>query len=384
MKVAIIDADLIGQKKHRFPNLVSMKLSGYHKELGDTTELVTEYSQELLSKFDKIYLSKVFIDTEVPEWVLKLDNIEYGGTGFFYDKAPSLPYEVEHHMPDYHLYDAWVQYKLDNGGKRNEYKYYLDYSIGFMTRGCFRQCEFCVNKKYKKVEAHSALDEFLDESRKYICLLDDNILGFGKWKEVFESLQSSGKPFQFKQGLDIRMLNDAKCKALKESKYHGSITFAFDNIEDKEVFIKKAKLLRKYFTKKHNGFMCYVLCAFDRNDKYDDEFWKQDVKDTFERILILAKYGFNPYVMRYEAYKDSPYYGTYVNLTRWCNQTSTFMCNSYEEFCIRNDNYCGGKRTSSTWRYYEQINNDEFAEYIHVNPQDIIIDYWNRGDDYDS
>ena len=151
MKVAIIDADLIGQKKHRFPNLASMKLSGYHKELGDTTELVTEYSQELLSKFDKIYLSKVFIDTEVPEWVLKLDNIEYGGTGFFYDKAPSLPYEVEHHMPDYHLYDAWVQHKLDNGGKRNEYKYYLDYSIGFMTRGCFRQCEFCVNKKYKKV-----------------------------------------------------------------------------------------------------------------------------------------------------------------------------------------------------------------------------------------
>ena len=33
-KVAIIDADLIGRKKHRFPNLVCMKLSGYYKELG--------------------------------------------------------------------------------------------------------------------------------------------------------------------------------------------------------------------------------------------------------------------------------------------------------------------------------------------------------------
>lgn len=34
MKVAIIDADLIGHKKHRFPNLACMKLSAYHKSGG--------------------------------------------------------------------------------------------------------------------------------------------------------------------------------------------------------------------------------------------------------------------------------------------------------------------------------------------------------------
>ena len=28
-QIAIIDADLIGRKKHRFPNLVCMKLSNY-------------------------------------------------------------------------------------------------------------------------------------------------------------------------------------------------------------------------------------------------------------------------------------------------------------------------------------------------------------------
>ena len=31
MNIAVIDADLIGRKRHRFPNLVCMKLSGYHK-----------------------------------------------------------------------------------------------------------------------------------------------------------------------------------------------------------------------------------------------------------------------------------------------------------------------------------------------------------------
>lgn len=34
MKVGIIDADLIGRTKHRFPNLVCMKLSAWHKNGG--------------------------------------------------------------------------------------------------------------------------------------------------------------------------------------------------------------------------------------------------------------------------------------------------------------------------------------------------------------
>ncbi len=32
MKVAIIDADLLGRQNHRFPNLVCEKLSAYWKE----------------------------------------------------------------------------------------------------------------------------------------------------------------------------------------------------------------------------------------------------------------------------------------------------------------------------------------------------------------
>ena len=32
MKIAIIDADLIGRKKQRFPNLACEKISGYYKD----------------------------------------------------------------------------------------------------------------------------------------------------------------------------------------------------------------------------------------------------------------------------------------------------------------------------------------------------------------
>ena len=208
MNVAIIDADLVGKKKHRFPNLVCMKLSGHYKEYGDKVTLKLDYDN--LDDYDQIFISKVFTDTPIDSQILQLNNVRYGGTGFYYDQAPSLPDEIEHHMPDYHLYDDWVYEQLNKGDKRLDYKYYLDYSIGYSTRGCFRHCEFCVNKNYNKVELHSPLHEFLDPSRKKICLLDDNVFGYSKWKNIFLELQSTGKSFQYKQGLDERLLTDEK------------------------------------------------------------------------------------------------------------------------------------------------------------------------------
>lgn len=64
MKIAIIDADLIGRKRHRFPNLVCMKISGYHKELGHSVQLKLDY--EDLDLYDEVYVSKVFTDTPCP------------------------------------------------------------------------------------------------------------------------------------------------------------------------------------------------------------------------------------------------------------------------------------------------------------------------------
>lgn len=41
--IGIIDADLISRKRHRFPNLVCMKLSGYYKSKGYAVDLLTTY-----------------------------------------------------------------------------------------------------------------------------------------------------------------------------------------------------------------------------------------------------------------------------------------------------------------------------------------------------
>lgn len=373
MNIAIIDADLIARPKHRFPNLACMKLSGYHKAQGHTVTLKTDYQN--LDQYDKVFISKVFTDTPIDASLLTLPNVEYGGTGFFYDKAPVLPDSIEHHMPDYHLYDTYVAEQLSNGRKRLDYKYYLDYSIGFLTRGCFRQCAFCVNKNYTRVLTHSPIHEFLDPQRKKVCLLDDNFFGSPDWKTLLTELQQLGKPFQFKQGLDERILTDEKCALLFSSKYDGDFIFAFDNIADKDVIEKKAIMIRNHCKNKGQNIKFYVLCAFDREYKYDGAFWKQDIRDTFERIFILAKYNFKPYIMRYEKYKVSPLYGTYVNLACWCNQPNLFNNLSYKDFCEKDDlRKSDGQGTSATWRYY-MAGSDYFKQYENIVPKNLVLDY---------
>ena len=354
IKIGIIDADLIGRKRHRFPNLACMKISAYHKNLGSDVKLITDY--EDLNGFEKIYLSKVFTDTIVPDWVLNIPNIEFGGTGFYFDKAPDLPDYIEHQMPDYHLYDEWVQKQIDKGVKKTELKEYTDYSIGFLTRGCFRKCKFCVNQKYDRVCPHSPLDEFYDPSRKKICLLDDNFLGCPNWKEMLLELKNTGKPFKFKQGLDERILTKEKCEILFSCKYDSDIYFAFDDIDDYKIIEEKLKLIKQY-SDRQCAF--YVLCGFDKRNLYDMDFWKKDIEDTFKRIELLMNYKMIPYIMRFNKYEESPYRGMYINLARWCNQPSFFKKKSFKDFCTM-DCHIGKATERYLLDFLEQ--NEDFDE----------------------
>jgi hypothetical protein len=331
MRIAIIDADLISNRKHRFPNLACMKISGYHKKLGDDVHLSLTYDQ--LHDYDQVYLSKVFTETPVPSEVLQLDNIQFGGTGFFYDKAPPLPVEIEHSMPDYHLYDTFVQSRLEAGESKASLSYYTKYSIGFTTRGCFRGCEFCVNKNCKTSDRHSPPLEFIDPDRPYICLLDDNVLACREWKTIFAELNATGKRFQFKQGMDERLLTDEKCEVIFRSNWIGDYIFAFDNIDDRKIIEKNLSLIRKHSNK---IVKFYVFCAFNRwsPNIYPEWFYASDIFDTFTRIKILMRYRALPYIMRYSDWKTfpDPYRGIYVTLARWCNQPSHFKKMSFREF----------------------------------------------------
>ena len=341
MRIGIIDADLIGRKKHRFPNLACEKISGYFKSQGHEVSLLLDY--EHFDDFDHVYISKVFTDTPVPEWIAETEKIHIGGTGFYFDKAPNLIDEIEHHMPDYHLYDEWIESEVnraraERGEKFNEksfklqFREYTDCSIGFLTRGCFRKCKFCVNQKYNHVFAHSPLQEFFDPERKTICLLDDNFLGCARWREMLTQLIETGKPFKFKQGLDERILTDEKCEMLFSAKYDGDYTFAFDNVSDYDLISTKLEMIRRYTSARNIKF--YVLVGFEGTDG-------KDIENAFKRLELLMRFQCLPYIMRYQdknrkPWQESKYRGMYVALARWGNQPSIYKKMSFRYFCEAN------------------------------------------------
>ena len=319
MNIGIIDADLL-DKGTRHPNLALMKISGYYKALGDKVELLRYYDD--IPNYDKVFISKVFDFTKTPDLSI-YNNIEIGGTGFFGIKAKNLPHEIEHHMPDYHLYDKYIEMEIAKGVKASKFNDYKEASIGFITRGCFRKCPFCVNRKYDKPVKHSDINEFLDKDRKYMYFWDDNFLAYPHWKEELEKIKAVNKPFEFRQGLDIRLMTDEKAQTLNKMKYRGDWMFAFDSIKDRDLIENKLKMWRKYCKKQTR---LYVLVAYESQDI-------SDIINTFERIKILMKYGCVPYIMRYKDYKNSEMRGMYITLARWCNQVSFYKKASFRQFC---------------------------------------------------
>ena len=338
-KIGLIDADLLDNGT-RHPNLALMKISGHQKELGNDVTLLEDYYA--IPKYDHVYLSRVFDFTKVPIDPADYPNLHIGGTGFFWTGAPDLPDEVEHHMPDYHLYDAFVGRQISRGIRPQTYSDYMDYSIGFTTRGCFRKCSFCVNQKYSRVFRHSPVKEFFDPSRRHIYLWDDNFFGFPRWQEVIDELEETGRRFQFRQGLDIRLMTEEKARRLAGVKYHGDYIFAFDHISEAEQVRRGLEIWRRHSDK---STKLYVLSGFESQGA-------EEIASIFARIRILMEYQCLPYIMRHEYYNRSPYKGMFITLARWCNQPSFLKKKSFRQFCEANG------KGSSAFRYLTQFAHD--------------------------
>jgi hypothetical protein len=350
MKIGIIDNDLITGKGQRFPNLALMKLSAYHKLIGDNVSLISFDSinpNNLFSEeYDKIFISKVFSSNSTPDFINLIPNLIKGGSGFFYDLSPKLSNDIEHCMPDYQLYNPKI---INKYCPVNKQKYFTDFSIGFMTRGCIRRCPYCINKNEKKVYKHSELIEFVDNSRPFIMLLDDNITAYIKFENIFEQLNNFNKPFVFKQGMDFRLLNKRKMDIIFNSNYYAASVkyskgartfhFAFDNYKDKEIIERNLSI---YYANKQYAFKVffYVLIGYDRMNRYDKNFYDKDFFELLKRIELLFKYSAYPYIMMHENYKKSPYANYIEQLKKLCNYPA-LITNKLMIKALEQSNYIG-------------------------------------------
>lgn len=301
MKVGLIDVD-----GHNFPNLPLMKISAYHKKIGDSVEW---YEPLLSEHLDKVYMSKVFTFTSDYQFPIDADVIEKGGTGYSYPTGgKKLPEEIEHIYPDYSIY-----YEKYPETKNTAY--------GFLTRGCPRGCNFCIvgEKEGRKSVKIADLSEFWN-GQKNIVLLDPNFFACNEWENLSEQLIQSNSWIDFSQGLDIRIMTEKKIEALKKMKIK-QVHFAWDKYEDKNFILDKFKMFKEKTKWDRRKMGVYVLTNFNTSHEQD-----------LERIYTLRELGYWPYVMIYEKEKLPKGHIT-RKLQRYVNNRAIFeKVKSFKEY----------------------------------------------------
>lgn len=288
MKIGLLDVD-----GHNFPNLALMKISAYHKSLGDQVEWLNH-----LQEYDKVYKAKVFDFTEDDTTVINAKEIIKGGTG--YDMSIVLPNEIESIYPDYELY----------GIKNTAY--------GYLTRGCPRGCQFCIvgDKEGRQSYKIGNLDQFWN-GQKEIKLLDPNLLASKDHEQLLEQLIESKAWIDVTQGFDIRLTTPKNIELIKKMKIK-TLYFAWDKAEDEKIIIEKLEQFKEITGLGYWKLGVYILTNFNTTFEYD-----------LYRVYKLKELGYDPYVMIYDKY-NAP--RELRLLQRWVNNKIIFRSGKAETF----------------------------------------------------
>ena len=297
MKVLLIDAD------STIPNIALMKLSAWHKTLGDNVKLVRanlpyfpnrKKIPFVAESADITYCSVIFEGNV--NYIIG-DNIIFGGTGFnLTTKIPPVAGEFD---PDYSIYPE------------------NDISYGFITRGCIRNCLFCKVPE-KEGSTHKAADIENIVRHKKVKFLDNNILSLPEHKEILAELIQKNIRCQFSQGLDIRLLDSENGALLSKLNYLGEYIFAFDNWKYKTLIERKMLLLswRKPYQIK---FFVYIHP-------------NMPLVETVRRIVWLQKNKCLPYIMRDISCWKNKNSDFFVDLAAYCNQVHLFKKMEFSVF----------------------------------------------------
>lgn len=267
MVVAVHDADKEHMKNKNFPNYALMKISAFHKQKGDT---VVWFNPLERNEYDIVYSSKVFSWT--PENPYLPDNTIKGGTG--YDVYSTLPKEIDDMYLDYSIYPD------------------CDYAIGFLTRGCIYNCDFCVvPKKEGGIKPYRTWQEVVRPDSKKLLLMDNNILACQYGIEQLRQLAETDYLIDCNQGMSIRLITEDICKIIKQIKWMKYIRFSCDGEYQLPYFEKAIEMFDRYQIPKSKVFI-YTLI-------------RDDLKEADRRIQKLHKMcrSFNIYAQA-ERQKD--------------------------------------------------------------------------------
>lgn len=250
-KIGLHDSEKEYLKGKTFPNYALMKISAYHKSIGDEVEWWCP-----LEKYDKVYSSKIFDFTPENPY-LPPDTVK-GGTG--YDIHSVLPAEIDKMFPDYSIYPE------------------CDYAIGYITRGCPNNCRWCiVPEKEGGIKPYRTWEQLVRQDSRKLILMDNNILACEYGIHQLESLSKTNYRIDLNQGMDARLVDERIASILSRLKWIKYIRFSCDTISQIKAIEKAAGLLADRGIKPYRIFI-YLLVT-------------SDITSAAERVERLKRLG---------------------------------------------------------------------------------------------
>jgi hypothetical protein len=298
--VHLIDPD------SKISNLALMKLSAYHKSIGDKVIMSKGSHLDFTIKSpDKIYISIIYKKNKHMFDGLKslypYSQIDFGGSG--YDLKKVLPPEIENLKPDYSLYPD------------------CDYSLGYSSRRCIRDCYFCiVQEKEGQFRRTQHPTEWYDPKFDRIMFLDNNILVDKEWFfEITSWCMEKGLEINFQSGYDIRLMDFEVAKRLRAMKKFKMLSFAWDTVKDQEHVLATIELLKKAgFTKSDLRSMVQFYVYVDNDMEFNSGLY---------RCLKLRELGVNAFVM---FNIDNELTDRVHRLQRWADRRNAYWSESPE------------------------------------------------------
>ena len=302
--------------KTKYPPLGLMKLSTYHKSKGDEVRFVKGCNQNVqYQDWDRIYIATLFTWT----WKETVKTIKFyretlfnlSGKCFVGGILASLmpqelfnetgvqpvigllndPKKVEQDdntiidtlPPDYRILEE-VQNDRFNYSNTDAY-------LGYSTRGCIRNCEYCAVKTFEPrfipyIDVKKMIKNIItmNGEKRNLLLMDNNVLASPKFDKVIDDIKEAGfvkgakfgktnrrRVVDFNQGLDARLLTEHKMKRLAEIPLE-PMRVAFDDIKYKNAYIRAVHLAHRYRQKEMSNYVLYN--------------YKDTPEDFYERLKI--------------------------------------------------------------------------------------------------
>lgn len=298
-RIGIIDVD----GHNGFPNLALMRLSAYHRAKGDSVEWYSPMLHDERNQLDLVYMSKVFTFSPDYEYHVFAKEIVKGGTG--YKDYSSLPVEIENTYPDYSIYPHFRQ------------------AIGFLTRGCIRNCPWCiVPKKEGRIRPAATWKEIKRPDSREIIFLDNNVLASDFGLQQIEEMGHETVYVDFNQGLDARLIKPKVAALLAKLHWIRFVRLACDTsamlpvIEQAAAYLKEAGIAK-------SRLWSYMLV--------------QDVAEAEQRAAALDGLGITPFAQPYRDYNGNEPTKEQKDFARWVNNKAVFHSCRWSEYRKRSD-----------------------------------------------